>query len=104
VYASRTGATIAAFSALGTSKGKPLEECGLRAVLKRLLTLKCDDGSNPFGGDGQAAHASRNGSLGPGGRCDSIIDAYAVKCPERTYEVHADMYFCAEGISETFFK
>jgi phage-related baseplate assembly protein len=102
VYASRTGVMARKFSELATSKGKPLEECGLRTVLKRLVMLTCDDGSNPFAGDLRAAHASRSGSIGPGGRCDNIIDAYTVKCPERTYEVHADLYFCTEGVAEMF--
>lgn len=102
VYASRTGVMASKFSALVTSHEKPLEECGLRTVLKRLATLTCDDGSNPFAGSLQAAHASRYGSMGEGGRCDNIIDRYDVRCRERTYQVHADMYFCAEGNTNTF--
>ena len=48
VYASRTGVMARKFSELGTSKEKPLEECGLRTVLKRLVMLTCDDGFEPF--------------------------------------------------------
>jgi len=95
IYAARTGADAHKFSELGVStKERPLEECGLKRVLVRLVTLTCDDGSNPFSRDLKAAHMSRSGNVGPGGRCDSIIDRYEVACPERTYAVFADMYIC----------
>ena len=97
-YASRTGVMATRFSQLSTSMQRPLEECGLRTVLQRLVSLRCDDGSNPFDRDMRAAHASRRGSMGAGGRCEQIIDVYEVRCPEKTYEVHADMYFCTEGV------
>jgi hypothetical protein len=77
----------------------PPEECGLKTVLFRLVALRCDNGSNPFGKDLRVAHASRTGSFGPGGRCDSIIDRYDVPCPERTYQVFADGYVCPPGIA-----
>ena len=101
-YASRTGVMATRFSQLPTSMEQPLEECGLRTVLKRLVSLRCDDGSNPFDRDMRAAHASRRGSKGAGGRCAQIIDVYAVRCPEKTYEVYADMYFCTEGVESQF--
>ena len=101
-YASRTGVMAARFSQLATSMERPLEECGLRTVLQRLVALTCDDGSNPFRRDPRAAHASRRGSMGAGGRCEQIIDVYVVKCPEKTYEVHADMYFCTKGVQSQF--
>jgi len=101
-YASRNGVMAARFSQLTTSMERPLEECGLRTVLQRLVALTCDDGSNPFRSDLRAAHASRRGSRGAGGRCDQIIDVYAVACPEKTYEVYADMYFCTEGVQSQF--
>ena len=93
-YAARTGADAKSFATLITSKEKPLEECGIAPVLEKLTWLRCNDGSNPFDGKSQAAHASRRGSIGPGGRCDSIIDVYVVPCPEATYEVFADSYVC----------
>jgi hypothetical protein len=98
-YLARTGAGVKVFSSLTTTKERPLEECGIPGVLNRLVALRCDDGSNPFGGDGRRAHASRRGNVGPGGRCDSIIDLYIVPCPEKTYEVYADSYICPEGTS-----
>jgi hypothetical protein len=100
-YASRNGVMAARFSQLTTSVERPLEECGLRAVLQRLVALTCDDGSNPFR-DRRAAHASRQGSKGAGGRCGQVIDVYVVNCPEKTYEVYADMYFCTEGVQSQF--
>jgi hypothetical protein len=100
-YAARTGAMVQRFSELGLlTKERPLEECELPAVLRRLVTLQCDGGSNPFERDLRAAHASRAGNFGPGGRCGSIIDRYDVKCPERTYQVFADMYFCPKPLAE----
>jgi hypothetical protein len=96
-YLSRSGVGVARFSALTTTMAKPLEECGIRPVLVRLVELTCNDRSNPFNGDVKAAHASRAGSFGPGGRCDSIIDRYDVKCPEGVYQVFADSYLCPAG-------
>ncbi|MCP4807784.1 MAG: hypothetical protein GY913_09615 [Proteobacteria bacterium] len=84
------------FSELNTTLAKPVEVCSVNGQLETLLRLTCDDGTNPFP-DGQTAHAARNGSLGGGGQCDSIIDLYVVTCPEATYEVHMDMYVCAPG-------
>jgi hypothetical protein len=97
-YRARTGVSASRFSDLATTKALPLEECGLKSVLRRLVSLRCDDGSNPFAGDLRAAHTSRAGNFGPGGRCESIIDRYDVKCPEATYQVFADMYFCTPGV------
>lgn len=93
-YEARTGADAKSFATLITSKEKPLEDCGIPAVLEKLAWLRCNDGSNPFGGQSRAAHASRSGNVGPGGRCDSIIDLYVVPCPEAKYEVFADSYVC----------
>jgi len=93
-YERRTGADAKSFATLITTKAKPLEDCGIPAVLEKLAWLRCNDGSNPFGGHSRTAHASRRGSIGPGGRCDSIIDVYVVPCPEATYEVFADSYVC----------
>jgi hypothetical protein len=99
-YAARTGLTASTFSGLPTTKQRPLEECGIPAVLRRLVTLKCDDGSNPYGGSLAAAEMSRAGSFGPGGRCDSIIDRYDVHCPERTYQVFTDCYVCVRPLKQ----
>lgn len=96
VYASRGGAGVVRFSELNSTKARPLEECGLRAVVQRLATLTCDDGESPFQGELQAAHQSRAGNVGAGGRCGNILDRYEVKCPEKTYSVFADMYLCTE--------
>jgi hypothetical protein len=93
-YQARTGNDAKSFATLVTTKEKPLEECGIPPVLEKLAWLRCNDGSNPFDGKSRAAHASRRGSIGPGGRCDSIIDVYVVPCPEAQYEVFADSYVC----------
>lgn len=93
-HAHRNGARARQFADAPTTKDNPLEECGLQRSLQRLLQLTCSDGTNPFA-SAQAAHRSRAGNLGPGGRCGSIIDLYRVPCPEREYEIHVDMYVCA---------
>ena len=95
-YDTRHGHAATRFSELVTSQEHPLEECGLRNVLARLVTLQCDDGSFAYpGGPGQA-HASRVGNTGSGGRCGAIIDLYRAQCGATTYDVYADMYFCPE--------
>lgn len=94
VYDTRHGYDTTHFSALQTSQEQPLEECGLRNVLARLVTLQCDDGSSAFPNGPGEAHASRVGNTGPGGRCGGIIDLYRAQCGTETYDVYADMYFC----------
>ena len=79
-----------------TSMARPIEVCGVRGQLNWLLALTCQDGSHPFA-SGDVAHGARIGSMGSGGRCGTIIDAYGVPCPEGTYEIHMDLYHCAEG-------
>lgn len=96
-FESRNGAQAASFSALSTSLDRPLEECGIPATLQKLVALRCDDGSNPFNQDLGEAHASRRGSVGPGGQCGSMIDVYEIACPERRYEVFSDIYVCPQN-------
>lgn len=93
-HAHRNGVRARQFADAPTTKDNPLEECGLQRSLQRLLQLTCSDGTNPFP-SAQAAHRSRVGNIGPGGRCGSIIDLYRVPCPEREYDIHMDMYVCA---------
>ncbi len=94
-YENRNGSGVTRFSGLETSMEKPMEGCGLGEVLGMLAMLKCDDGSNPYSGDPRAAHASRVGSMGGGGRCGSILDLCTAQCAEGPDEVYADMYCCA---------
>lgn len=95
-YLERVGARATKFSELATSKEQPAEVCGIEAQVNYLLDLRCDDGSNPYA-NFDAAHGSRVGNVGPGGRCESIIDLYAVSCPEGQYEVFIDAYICPPG-------
>jgi hypothetical protein len=94
-YLNRHGSAARRFSDIPTTKEAPLEECLVRGSVEALLRLRCDDGSNPFATP-QAAHQSRAGNVGPGGRCDSIVDVYKVPCPEKTYDVYIDMYNCPQ--------
>jgi hypothetical protein len=92
-YPNRRGATASRFSEVPTTKEEPLEACGVKGSLEALLRLRCDDGSNPFPSR-EAAHGSRSGNVGAGGRCGSIVDLYQVPCREQTYKVFIDMYMC----------
>ncbi len=74
----------------------PIEVCGIPAQLDYLTQVTCTDGSHPFADRGDA-HAARAGNVGPGGRCDRIIDQYVVPCPEATYQVFVDAYRCPEA-------
>jgi hypothetical protein len=76
------------------SQAEPIEVCGVQGETAWLAVAQCDDGTNPFKGDTQVAHAARVGSVGQGGRNGNIIDLYEVTCPEATYQVYMDMYAC----------
>jgi hypothetical protein len=86
------------FDQVLSSKERPVEVCGTGGELDWLFRTSCADGSHPFA-DRAAAHGARRGSLGGGGRCGSVIDAYDVPCPEQTYKVFMDMYMCGPGES-----
>lgn len=89
----RKGAGVTHFSEVPSTKEAPVEVCGIPSEGVWLASMKCDDGSNPFHSP-EAAEPARSGNVGPGGRCDAIIDLYEVACPERTYEVYIDAYVC----------
>jgi hypothetical protein len=95
-YASRYAATASKFSEVQSSPSQPAEVCGIGAGVSLIATLTCDDGTNPYKGNRMAAHASRAGNIGPGGRCDSIIDHYPVTCPEGSFDIYIDSYVCAD--------
>jgi hypothetical protein len=83
-----------------SSQDQPVEVCGVGGELAWLVGLTCPDGSKPYP-DENTAHNSRVGNTGTGGRCGTIIDLYAVPCPDKQYEVYMDMYHCLPG--ESFF-
>jgi hypothetical protein len=94
--ATRHGTSATKFSELASSREKPAEVCAIAGSVALLRRLTCDDGSQPFAND-EEAYATRDGSRGPGGRCQSVLDVYKVKCPEGEYEVWIDMYQCKAG-------
>lgn len=100
-HAARYGAAGGRYSALPTTKERPLESCGIATSIHELTRLTCDDGSRPFGDDTGAASEARVGNVGHGGRCGAIIDLYHVDCPEGRYAVFVDGYFCAWPTSAT---
>jgi len=66
------------YSQVKSTKAKPVEVCGIPTENNWLAALTCDDGSRPITDD--TAETVRVGSLGEGGRCNSIIDLYRVTC------------------------
>jgi len=88
----RNGAGVTAFKDAKSTKDKPIEMCGISAENLWLTTLHCGDGSQPV--TRTNVENSRKGSLGTGGRCGAIIDLYAVKCPEASYDIYIDAYIC----------
>jgi hypothetical protein len=81
------------------SKTRPVEVCGVGGELAWLMQVTCPDGTHPFS-DPTSAHNARVGNVGPGGRCEKIIDLYIVPCSGSQYEVYMDMYHCTP--SESF--
>ena len=95
----RWGQGVSEVTLVRSSQAVPIEVCGVLGQLMWLTNLVCANGQPPFQ-SARDAHASRQGSVGGGGRCGAIIDLYSVPCPERNYEVYLDMYQC--GPDESF--
>jgi hypothetical protein len=92
----RHGAAARTYADVPATREQPVEVCGVEAELAWLTRVTCKDGSAPFA-DHDAAHAARSGSVGAGGKCGTILDLYAVRCPEAAYAIHMDMYMCGPG-------
>jgi hypothetical protein len=92
-WTQRKGAGITSFRDASSTKAVPIEMCGVGAATEWLTTLQCDDRTRPLPERRDAANA-RAGNVGPGGRCQSIIDHYRVTCPEASYEIYIDAYVC----------
>jgi hypothetical protein len=75
-----------------TTKDKAVEVCGIPASRSWLQSVTCAGGETP-------KQLGRRGSVGEGGRCGAIIDAYELGCPEQTYDVFIDIYMCGPGES-----
>jgi hypothetical protein len=88
-----TGRTDKKFSDTVSTPALPIEVCGMPDQLAYLTRVTCNDGSRPFK-DRTAADRSRVGNVGRAGRCQRVVDEYAVKCPEATYQVFIDPYRC----------
>ncbi len=87
----RNGASVTKYANAKSTRDLPIEMCGVRDENTWLVSLACNDGSHPI----MDAETARIGNVGTGGRCGSIIDKYAVKCPEKTYDIFIDAYVCA---------
>jgi hypothetical protein len=88
----RYGANARTYTDAPTTKDRTIEVCGIPASRQWLRGTVCADGSS-------AKQNGRVGSVGPGGRCGSIIDLYTVTCPEGDHEVFIDIYMCGPGES-----
>ena len=88
----RYGQNARTFADAPTTKERTIEVCGIPASRQWLRGTVCADGSSP-------RQNGRVGSVGPGGRCGSIIDLYTVTCPEGDLEVFIDIYMCGPGES-----
>lgn len=89
----RNGADVTRVSEAKSTKALPIEMCGIAAANTWLTSLRCDDGSQPLKDRADAEHA-RAGNVGKGGRCESIIDRYAVVCGGTSHEIFIDAYVC----------
>lgn len=101
----RRGFDARLLSDVTSSLDSPVQVCGTAGELQWLTRITCKDGSRPWGGDSEKAHAARAGSTisNKASRCPNdslVIDRYVVPCPERAYDVYMDMYEC--GPNETF--
>jgi hypothetical protein len=99
----RRGTGVKTFAELVATREAPIEVCmpqGERAWLKSVACVGAPQ--TPPSASEPAAPApsptfNRQGSVGAGGTCGSIIDLYVVNCPEKQYEVFMDMYMCPPG-------
>jgi len=92
-WAARRGAAIKRFADAKTTVDAPIEVCGIESEVEWMTSTVCNDGSNPYGSQA-VANESRDSWVARGGRCNSILDRYSVRCPEATYQVHVDRYVC----------
>jgi hypothetical protein len=92
-WAARRGVATKRFAEITTSEREPIEVCGIDGEVDWITRVTCNDGSNPYGSV-LVANDSRDSWLARGGRCNSVLDRYSVKCPEATYQVHVDRYVC----------
>jgi hypothetical protein len=92
-WSSRRGGGVKRFGDIVTSEQEPLEVCGIDGEVEWLTRATCKGGSRPFATP-EAANSGRDSYAGRGGRCNSILDRYTVKCPEQTYTLYVDRYVC----------
>ena len=90
----RWGNGVTKVAEVRSSMARPIEVCGVTGQLAWLSALVCPDGKPAFEDRG-SAHSARVGSMGSGGRCGTVVDAYEVPCSSGTVTVHMDLYHCA---------
>jgi hypothetical protein len=75
-----------------STKEKPIEVCGLEGVRKWIEAAKCPDGS-------AGSQQGRVGSVGLGGRCNTMIEKFKVGCPDGSINMFFAVHFCGPGES-----
>lgn len=75
-----------------STKEHPIEVCGLEGARKWIAAARCPDGS-------VASGEGRVGSVGLGGRCNTMIEKFKVSCPDGPINVFFAVHFCGPGES-----
>jgi hypothetical protein len=89
----RRGADTKRFADIKTSVSEPVELCGIDGEVEWMGRVTCNDGSNPYESPA-AINEGRDGWVENGGRCNSVLDRFTVRCPEAEYTIHIDRYVC----------
>lgn len=95
-WSARRGVGARRFADVTTTTEAPIEVCGIDGEVEWMTRVVCNDGKNPYGGSQEVANDSRDSWIARGGRCNSVLDRYSVRCPEATYQIHVDRYVCPQ--------
>lgn len=88
----RTGYAAGDYLEVESSREKPIEVCGLEGARKWLEAAKCPDGA-------AGAQLGRVGSVGLGGRCNTMIERFKVGCNDGSFSIYFAVHFCGPGES-----
>ena len=91
----RWGTGVTQFSEIQTSMARPVEVCGKEEQHEWLAKVQCPNGKLAFK-DPYYIPRYRIASMGEGGRCSKIVDAYKVTCGKEKKTVYMDMYHCSK--------
>jgi hypothetical protein len=86
----RVGTGAKTYADVDPTKEKPVEVCGLEGARLWLENTKCPDGS-------AGTQQGRVGSIGLGGRCNTMLEKFKVGCPDGSINVLIAVHFCGPG-------